>query len=132
MNDEEFLSALESCRLPEREFDHGAHVRAAYLYLYLCRGDFARALLDIRQVIRNYAGHHGKGDRYHETITVACVALIHQHLWERGHGGGWEGFARENPELLQPGLLGKFYRPTQLAAPLARRVFVLPRPGAGR
>jgi len=33
VNDADFLSALESCRLAPCEFDHAAHVRAAYLYL---------------------------------------------------------------------------------------------------
>jgi hypothetical protein len=30
MTDEEFIRALESCRLPESEFGHAAHVRAGY------------------------------------------------------------------------------------------------------
>jgi hypothetical protein len=33
MSDEEFLAALETCRLPAAEFNHAAHVRAGYLYL---------------------------------------------------------------------------------------------------
>jgi hypothetical protein len=30
VTDEEFLQALESCKLPESQFGHAAHVRAAY------------------------------------------------------------------------------------------------------
>ena len=33
MTDADFLAALERCTLPESEFTHAAHVRAAYLYL---------------------------------------------------------------------------------------------------
>lgn len=125
MTDQEFLRALESCTLAESQFGHVAHVRAAYLYLR--QTDFAGALDRIRRTIRHFATHHGMPDRYHETITVAYVALIQQHICERGNGGGWESFARENPELFDPDLLGQFYPRGQLESEMARRVFLLPR-----
>ncbi len=131
MNDEDFLRALESCELPEQEFGHAAHVRAAYLYLQ--QGDFAAALGRVRRSIRTYAAHLGKPDRYHETITVAYVALIQQHMLERGNSGGWTDFARDNPELLKKGLLQEFYPAEQLISDAARKIFLLPRAGsAGR
>jgi hypothetical protein len=125
MTDEEFLRALESCALPESEFGHCAHVRAGYLYLK--KSDFAEALDRIRRSIRAYATHHGKSDRYHETITVAYLALIQQSIFERGDGGGWATFAQSNPELFNPELLGQFYDRDVLESEMARRVFLLPR-----
>jgi hypothetical protein len=124
MNDQEFLRALESCELPERDFGHAAHVRAAYLYLQDC--EFAGALERIRRAIRNYATHLGKPDRHHETITVAYVSLIQQHICERGSAGGWLAFARDNVELFEPDLLQRFYSQAQLDSEMARRIFVLP------
>jgi hypothetical protein len=126
MTDEEFLRALESGGLAEADFGHTAHVRAAYLYLR--QDDFAVALARIRAAIRRLAGRLGQPMRYHETITVAYLALIQQHICQRGDGGGWPGFARENPELFQPGLLLHFYPRAQLQSELARRVFLLPSP----
>ena len=128
MTDTEFLHALESGELPASDFGHAAHVRAAYLYLRL--GDFAAALGRICTTIRGYARRLGKPGRYHETITVAYLALIQQHIRQRGDGGGWSGFARDNPELLQPDLLLHFYPRSQLQSELARKVFLLPRPAA--
>ena len=128
MTDDEFLRALEKCELPESAFGHAAHVRAAYLYLRA--EEFAGALERTRRAIRNFARHLGKPERYHETITVACLALIQEHLCQRGDGGGWPGFARDNPELLQPDLLLHFYPRSQLQSELARKVFLLPRPAA--
>jgi hypothetical protein len=125
VTDEEFLEALENCTLPESEFGHVGHVHAAYLYLR--QSEFTGALERIRRAIRNYAAHCGKPDRYHETITVAYLALIQQHICERGDGGGWAAFARDNSELFKPDLLMQFYPRAQLASELARRVFVLPR-----
>jgi hypothetical protein len=130
MTDEEFLRALETGELPESDFGHASHVRAAYLYLR--PGDFAAALSRIRAEIRGYASRLGRPERYHETITVAYLALIQQHICQRGDGGGWAGFARENPELLQPDLLLHFYARSQLQSELARKVFVLPRLAAPR
>jgi len=125
MTDHEFLEALESCTLPESQFGHAAHVRAAYLYLR--QADFVGALDRMRRAIRIYAAHHGKPDRYHETITVAYVALIQQHICERGPSDGWESFTRSNSELLDPNLLAQFYSREQIESATARRIFLLPR-----
>lgn len=123
-----FLRALEDCSLPPAQFNHRAHVRAAYLCLL--QGDFAAALSRLRGAIRGFATHHGQPGRYHETVTVAYLALIQQHLCERGDGGGWPGFEAANPELFEPGLIGRYYSREELAAPAARRVFLLPRAAA--
>jgi hypothetical protein len=125
VNDQEFLRALENCELPEKDFGHVGHVRAAYLYLR--DTDFPGALERIRRTIRNYAKHLEKPDRYHETITVAYLAVIQQHICERGNGGGWVAFAGENPELFQPGLLSQYYPRAQLESEMARRIFLLPK-----
>jgi hypothetical protein len=125
VTDGAFLRALESCKLSESQFGHAAHVRAAYLYLR--QNDFAGTLDRIRRAIRNYATHLGRPDRYHETMTVAYVALIQEHIFERGSGGGWEEFARQNSELFKPDLLEQFYSPALLDSEMARKVFLLPR-----
>jgi len=124
VNDAQFLRALENCSLSEQDFGHAAHIRAAYLYLQ--SGEFAAALSRMRSAIRNYATSLGKPDRYHETMTVAYMALIQQHIFERGRAD-WESFARDNPELFKPGLLFQFYPKAQLDSELARRIFLLPR-----
>jgi hypothetical protein len=126
MTDEEFIRALESCTLPQHEFAHAGHVRAAYLYFQ--SGDFAATLARMRRAIRDYSASLGKPERYHETITVAYTALIRQYLYERGNAGNWAAFAGAVPELFQPGLLLRFYSRSQLDSDLARKVFLLPCP----
>jgi hypothetical protein len=101
VNDDEFLRALEDCTLAEPDFGHAAHVRAGYLYLQ--RYGFPGALARIRRTIQDFAAHHGRPDRYSETMTVAYLTRIHQHLCERGDGGGWAEFAHHNPELFDRG-----------------------------
>jgi hypothetical protein len=123
MTDAEFLTALESGVLPEADFNHAGHVRAAWLYLR--QSPFPEALARMSGALRNYATTHGRPDRYHETITVASLALINERLLLRGDGGGWQEFLAQNHELLDRRLLTHYYRPETLASPAARRVFII-------
>jgi hypothetical protein len=123
MTDAEFLAALESAALPEAAFDHAGHLRAAWLYLR--DGSFPDALARMSRALRAYAAARGKPDRYHETVTVAFLAVINERLRTRGDGGGWPGFLAENHDLLDRRFLTHYYRPETLASPQARRVFIL-------
>lgn len=126
--DAEFIRALEQGSLPADEFDHAAHLRAGYLYLRDL--GFARAIERTRKTIGAFAAGLGRPERYHETITVAYLALIQQHLAERGDSGGWAGFARDNPDLFARDLLLDYYDADRLACDLARRTFLLPKRAA--
>ena len=130
MTDGEFLSALEACTLPASAFHHADHVRAAYLYL--TRAGFVGGMARMTAALRRYTAAQGAAERYHETITVAFLALVNQRLHERGDGGGWEGFRLGNPDLLDKNFLLRYYPPATLNSPSARQVFVLgggPSPG---
>jgi hypothetical protein len=130
MTDEEFMAALESCQLPASQFDHAAHVRAGYLYLR--QQKFAHALSRLCTSICRYAESLGKSGLYHETITVAFLALINERVYQRGDGGGWEGFARANPDLLRKDALLALYSRAVLDSTEARARFVLPAGKAAR
>jgi hypothetical protein len=54
------------------------------------------------------------------------VALIQQHICERGNAGGWSALARDNVELFERDLLQRFYTRAQRDSEMARRIFVLP------
>jgi hypothetical protein len=98
MNDGDFLRALESCVLPAEEFGHRAHVRAAYLYL--SKAPFEAALDAMRRSLQRYVTHLGQPDRYDDVMTAAYMTLIHRRIAERGDGGDWEAFIRENADLI--------------------------------
>ena len=123
LTDEQFISALEACLLPPRCFDHAAHVRAGYAYL--CRLTFPDAIARMCRTIKRYADSMGKTGLYHETITIAFMALIQERLQVRGAAGGWNGFAAENPELLRKEALLAYYPRAVLDSPAARRRLVL-------
>jgi hypothetical protein len=128
MSDEDFIAALEACRLPESLFDHAAHVRAGYLYLR--RQEFPFAASRMCATIKDYARSLGKGERYHETITIGFMALIKERLFRGGDGGGWEGFKAQNPELLRKDVLLEYYPKAVLDSEQARSGFLLMKCGA--
>ncbi|MBK8160168.1 MAG: hypothetical protein IPK59_15835 [Rhodospirillaceae bacterium] len=127
MSDDEFLAALESCRIPAAAFTHAAHVRAAFLYLQ--RHDFAEALGAMRRAIKALAASIGKADLYHETITVAFMTLINERM-ACEPAADWPNFEAHNLDLVTGQPLAAFYTPERLADPLARRIFLLPDRGA--
>ena len=123
MTDVELLAALENGTLPESAFRHETHVRVAYLYLREL--GFAAAVDRMATTIRSYAAAKGKAGLYHETITVAFLALINERLRLTGDSGGWPGFAAAHPDLFDRQCLTRYYRPETLASARARQVFVL-------
>lgn len=124
MRDDDFLAALEDGTLPPAAFDHRAHVRAGYLYVL--RHGFGGAVERFARTLKAFAALHGKGGLYHETITVAFLALINERVAETA-AQGWDAFIAANPDLLDRDSLQRFYAPEELASAEARRVFRLPR-----
>ena len=122
--DDDFLAALENGTLPLAAFDHRAHVRAGYLYV--TRHGLGGAIERFARTLKAFAARHGKDGLYHETITVAFLALINEHAAARG-ARDWGSFIAANPELLERRTLLHFYAPEELASAEARRVFKLPR-----
>jgi len=127
-DDARFLAALEDCTLPPECFDHAAHVRAGYLYLR--RAPFPQATATMCAAIARYACALARPDRYHETITVAFMALINAQMRCQGDGGGWEQFRARNPQLLRSDVLLAYYTRSVLESREARGCFtLLPLPG---
>jgi hypothetical protein len=124
--DQVFLDALESATLPAAEFTHRAHVRAGYLYLR--RYDFPDACVAMKRAIQGFAAGLGKATLYHETLTIAYLALIAERLAEEPAGLGFEAFMERYPELLSLEYFRRYYPAGELDAPEARATFVLPRP----
>ena len=124
MTDAEFLARLEDASLPPANFRHADHLRAAYLYLQ--RYGFEGAITRMRGALTRYAAAIGRPGLYHETITVAFLALIN----ERRHGTAakdWEEFAAGNPDLFDKQVLSLYYRTDMLESARARQVFLLSR-----
>ena len=112
-------------RVEPAEFRHADHVRVAFEML--SRHPFLEAASVYATRLKRIAARAGRSGAYHETITVAFLALIA----ERAASGGYadfDSFAAANPDLFDPSVLTNWYRRDELSAPLARQTFVLPGP----
>lgn len=126
LGDAEFLAALEAGTLPPRDFGHRGHLRAGFLYLKA--HDFPGACVAMKRAIRAFADALGKGSLYHETITVAYLALIAERLAEEPPGLEFDRFLERYPELLSREYFERYYPRGALEGPESKATFVLPRP----
>ena len=124
MNDHDLVEAFERCTLPNHQFRHADHVHRVDLSP---QPPLARSVERFTAALKRFAAHHDNPGLYHETITWAYVALIHERI-ERRPAPDWEEFSHLNPDLLtwRPSILERYYRPETLASDLARKIFVLP------
>ena len=125
-DDQEFLARLEAGTLPPTEFGHRGHLRAGFLYLR--RHDFPGACVAMKRSIQAFAAALGKGTLYHETVTIAYLALIAERLAEEPRELGFDAFLARYPELLSIEYLRRYYPAGELDAAETRVTFVLPRP----
>lgn len=125
MTDEHLVAAFEACELSGDEFSHAAHVRVAWWYLR--RHGSAEALPRFRTALLRFAAAKGATGKYHETITVAYMALIAERLRDTPELP-WPDFVERHPDLLArtPSVLSRYYSDEALRSERARREFVPP------
>jgi hypothetical protein len=128
MTDQEFIDAFTAGQLPPAGFDHRAHLRAAFLLLRA--RPFLEACMAMRDGLRALAGKLGKPDLYHETVTVAFMALVAERSSSMDRD--WDAFIEAHPELCGRGLLESYYSQALLASGAARTTFALPDRIGGR
>jgi hypothetical protein len=103
---------------------HRDHVRLGWIYL--ARAPLAQAAASFVADLQRLAAALGAPGKYHETITWAYLLWIHACMVNGPPHADSQVFLAAHPELLEPDGLRRFYTKETLAAPEARRVFVLP------
>lgn len=104
-------------------FRHADHVRMGFEILR--RHNFPDAARAYSTALKEMASRAGNPGAYHETITLAFLALIAERMAAQDFAT-FETFAKANTDLLEKAVLRRWYRPEQLGSALARRTFVLP------
>jgi len=122
MSDQEFIDAFTAGQLEPAGFDHRAHLRAAFLLLR--KASFLEACIAMRDGLQALAGKLGKADLYHETVTVAFMALVAERM--PAGSAEWDGFIAQHPALCERGLLDAWYSKALLASGAARARFAMP------
>jgi hypothetical protein len=120
MTDSEFAQAFEACELSNESFHHRDHIRLAWIYLQ--RYGVGDATTRIAASIRRFAGHHGKSDKYHQTVTVAWMKLLEQIPVHASFAEAVAAF----PQILSKDYLREFYSDELLTSNAARVDFMEP------
>lgn len=125
------LERFEEGSLDLGSFRHADHVRLAWELIR--RDGVLDGLAAFESGLRRLTAEAGLAERFNTTITYALFFLIAERV-EATPVTAWEEFAARNPDLLAwpSPALDALYAPEILATPLARTVFVLPRPARAR
>ncbi len=122
---ERFVRLFEETSLPRPEWTHGKHLILALVYLVRHSRD--EATDRIRRGIQRLNHSYGNFEGYHETITMAWIAVVSRFLDQRPRG--------ESLSILSRGLLDecevkdyllRFYSKEILMSDEARRGWVPP------
>ena len=125
MTDDDFVDAFAMGNIAPADFDHRAHLRAAFCLLR--RRPFLEACIAMRDGVQGIASRAGRPGLYHETITIAFMSIVAQRL-ASPTAPAWDEFIAAQPDLADRALLGRWYARETLESPLARSRFVLPEP----
>jgi hypothetical protein len=112
--------------IDNRTFRHADHVRVGFELLQV--HDFSTAAHAFSTALKAMAARAGNPGAYHETITLAFLALIAERSAARAFDD-FEDFARANPDLLDKTVLERWHAPERLRSDIARRIFLLPEAG---
>jgi hypothetical protein len=111
-----------------RVFPHGEHVRMGFEMLR--RHDFAATAFHYSHALRAMTTRIGKPEAFHQTVTIAFLALIAERMQAGGHPASgpstFAAFAAANPDLMSKSILERWYSPQRLGSAAARATFVLP------
>ena len=117
------LRDFERGAIDPARFPHAEHVRLGYEML--ARYPFGEALLRFSRGLKLLTAKAGRPEVYHETITVAFLALINERR-ARDAAQTWSHFEANNADLFDKRCLEKWYSAEQLSSDLARQTFCLP------
>ncbi len=106
------IRALEDGTLPPSEFSHRSHVQAGWFYLQ--HWPLREAAHRFRDSLRAYVRGLGAEEKFHVTLTLAFMHLIHERTRA---GESWDAFAARNPELFDDAraLMSRHYTADALA-----------------
>jgi hypothetical protein len=106
-------------------FRHADHVRMGFELL--AQRPFLESAAAMSRALKAMAARAGAPWAYHETVTLAFLALIGARS-VAGRSADFEQFAAANPDLFDKTVLTRWYGSEKLSAEAARRTFLLPDP----
>ncbi len=96
LNDAEFAQRFENCSLEPSLFNHEAHLRLAWYYIK--EFGVEKAIKKTCASIKQFDLVHGKGDKFHTTVTVASVKMVY-HFMQKSQNFDFQTFMHKFPRL---------------------------------
>jgi hypothetical protein len=126
MSDDPTLTRLREFvrgEVDPRDFPHREHVRMGFEMLR--RHDFVETAYHYSAALRAMTAKIGKPEIFHQTLTIAFLAIIAERMQAGAHDD-FADFLAANPDLMSRSVLTSSYSPERLASPAARATFLLP------
>ncbi|MDC0660021.1 hypothetical protein N6L27_18620 [Leisingera sp. SS27] len=113
---------LSEGSLQPQGFTHRAHLGVAYEIL--SRHEVFEGMAVYARSLRRLTETAGVPEKFNATVTLAFLSLTAERMAATNYPDT-ETFLDSNADLLQPGVLGRYFPAETLASDLARRVPVL-------
>jgi hypothetical protein len=124
LDDDRFLSAMETGSYPPEKFRHADHIRLAWIYIRTYAPQMVAPR--ISYTIRHFAARIGKEQKYHETITTAWLRLVEVAHRATPEVTAFDDFLLKHAWLLDRDRLSVFYSSKCLSSEQARTHMVPP------
>src|SRR5438477_3906205 len=124
MTETELTRALERGEIANENFHHLSHLHVAWVYLAES-SSVGEAAAKMRDTLQKFAASAGKPEKYHETITVFWIQLLH-HIRAMNIGRSLEEIVQANPPLLEKHFPLEYYSRETLFSDRARTIWVEP------
>ena len=125
LTDREFIAQFEAKALHPQYFNHRGHLRLGWLYLTAYPLD--EAITKTCSGIRDYATHLGAKNKFHTTLTVAAVQIVHERMMG-STVTSFDEFLEHNRDLMDdlPQLIDQHYSRELLFSEMARERYIEP------
>ena len=121
--DEQFLAAFEGGQIANQDFHHRDHLRLAWIQVH--RLGLREGSNAVVAAIQRFAAHHGRADRYHDTMTRFWLRVV--HIGIRQHPDlAFEELIAAEPHLLDKTLPLRHWSSELIGGADARRQWVEP------
>lgn len=125
LDDQKFRREFEAGSCAPAEFNHGAHVRLAYVYLSENDADTAHRLM--RDALLSFIRHHSVAEsKYHETVTRAWIMAVRHFMEIAPTAASFDHFIAKSQALLDTKTMLTHYSAEVLFSAEARTRFVEP------
>lgn len=125
LSDSDFEKQFENCKLSVDLFSHEAHLRLVWIHIE--KYGYDKALENIQNQLEKYVAFVGASQKYHITLTIAAVNIVHNFML-KSNSNGFRDFILEYPELTDKFqmLLYRHYSPERINSTAARTEYIEP------